>query len=59
MARDVAAYLTEQQRKSNASGNGEVAQAWAEMEELYNKKYVLQIEMSILAKYFCCECSCI
>ena len=34
MARDVAGYLAEQQRKST----GDAAQEWASLEELYNKK---------------------
>ena len=36
MPRDVATYLADQQRTSK----GDVASEWAEIEELYNKKYL-------------------
>ena len=36
MPKDVAGYLSEQQRKST----GDVATEWTLIEELYNKKYV-------------------
>lgn len=39
MPRDVGAFLAEQQRK--AAGNSEVATEWGQLEELYNKKYLV------------------
>ncbi|KAK2162355.1 hypothetical protein LSH36_100g10017 [Paralvinella palmiformis] len=44
MARDVAGYLAEQQRKST----GELAQDWATIEELYNKKLWHQLTLKLL-----------
>lgn len=44
MARDVAGYLAEQQRKST----GDLAQEWATIEELYNKKLWHQLTLKLL-----------
>jgi len=41
--RDVAGYLTEQQRKSS----GEIAQEWSTLEELYNKKLWHQLTLQL------------
>lgn len=38
MSKDVAAYLSDQQRKST----GDITQEWNTIEELYNKKFVIQ-----------------
>lgn len=52
MARDVGAYLADQQRKSIASGNSELSQSWTEMEELYNKKYSIFFLLNLLKSRF-------
>lgn len=52
MARDVGAYLADQQRKSIASGNSDLSQSWTEMEELYNKKYSIFLFKSVKVSLF-------
>lgn len=44
MARDVAGFLTEQQRKST----GDLAQEWGALDELYNKKLWHQLTLKLL-----------